>query len=113
VRSGEWSIEGWWSNFERWVPDRGGKLPLVPYWQDEMNAPVIRAVRMGDRATTVIWQHADGWAFGGDGEPGHRFFPTTFVFPHEGTWLMVVESAPNWGCYIVEYVVGGVTSPFR
>jgi hypothetical protein len=105
VRSGEFVIGGQLGESEL------GKLGAFPgprrgkgakiWWNPLHSAQgmglLVRARRLGTADTLTF----SSTILANEGSPTTRFFPTGFVFPSAGRWLVVATADANWGCFVL------------
>jgi hypothetical protein len=98
VQSGEFIIGGELSGIPSVVPRRTRKIWWAPVHPAPSFRLVVRGQLLGSPGDTVRYVSSD-WARAIPS--GVRFYPSGFVVPKAGRWLLVATSGPDWGCFIL------------
>jgi hypothetical protein len=101
-RSGEIVVGGGIGDL---APGKDQKVWWVPLHDPSARSAklVVRGARLDQPSITAVFESAQyGWPFSTrQVDRNHAFYPTAFVLPSAGRWVLTVTSAKDWGCFVV------------
>jgi hypothetical protein len=102
VRSGDFTVAGFGAYGPSWHTG-WGKLNWFPDHPSPASPAelVVRAARLDESAPPWIFERRGGLAHA-VGAMADFSYPSGFILPTVGRWMLVARAGANWGCFIYQ-----------